>query len=108
MNIVGITVLLKSSKDSMYPQSYHPFFLINTDLKITVKSTLLKYMQNVAWHCLAENEQDVPEKDVAWMAADVASEPDVPFTTNAAFTDVPVTHDAMGTNTPPYQHRCWL
>ena len=32
----------------------------------------------------------------------------VPFSINGAFTDVQVTHDAMGTNTPPYHHRCWL
>ncbi|MEQ2245552.1 hypothetical protein ILYODFUR_029097 [Ilyodon furcidens] len=33
---------------------------------------------------------------------------DVPFSINGAFTAVPLTHDAMGTNTPPYHHRCWL
>ena len=31
----------------------------------------------------------------------------VPFNIYGAFTDVQVTH-AMGTNTPPYHHRCWL
>ncbi|MEQ2252587.1 hypothetical protein ILYODFUR_023248 [Ilyodon furcidens] len=33
---------------------------------------------------------------------------DVPFSINGAFTEVPVTHDAVVTNTPPYHHRCWL
>ncbi|MED6237276.1 hypothetical protein ATANTOWER_021960, partial [Ataeniobius toweri] len=32
----------------------------------------------------------------------------VPFSNNDAFTDVQVTHDAMGTNIPPYHQRCWL
>ena len=32
----------------------------------------------------------------------------VPFSINGAFTDVQVTHYAMGTKTPPYHHRCWL
>ena len=31
----------------------------------------------------------------------------VPFSINGAFTDVLVTH-AMGTNSPPHHHRCWL
>ncbi|MEQ2190234.1 hypothetical protein GOODEAATRI_033684 [Goodea atripinnis] len=30
-----------------------------------------------------------------------------PFNIIGAFTDVKVTH-AMGSNTPPYHHRCWL
>ncbi|MEQ2235136.1 hypothetical protein ILYODFUR_038572 [Ilyodon furcidens] len=41
------------------------------------------------------------------MAADVAPKP-APFSINDVFTDVQVTHDAMGANKPPYHHRCWL
>ena len=32
----------------------------------------------------------------------------VPFSIYGAVTDVQVPHDAIGTNTPPYHHRCWL
>ena len=32
----------------------------------------------------------------------------VPFSMNNAFTHMQVTYDAMGTNKPPYHHRCSL
>ncbi|MEQ2277661.1 hypothetical protein XENORESO_005978 [Xenotaenia resolanae] len=65
-------------------------------------------MQNVAWHRFAEISRYISEKVIARVAAYVAAKPEctVPFSITGAFTDVQVTH-AMGTNTPPYHHRCW-
>lgn len=37
MNTVVMTLLLKSNKDPIYPTSYRPLSLINTDLKVVTK-----------------------------------------------------------------------
>ena len=69
------------------------------------ESTVFWHVQNVAWHCLAEISRDIPEKD-RWQHM-LLQNLCVPFSINGAFTDMQVTH-AMGTNTPPYHHKCRL
>lgn len=59
-------------------------------------------------HCPAGINGNVSDKDIVWMAAYVLPNLCAPFSISGAVTDVHLTHDAIGTNTPPSQHRCWL
>ncbi|MEQ2192848.1 hypothetical protein XENOCAPTIV_018377 [Xenoophorus captivus] len=72
------------------------------------EATPLEHVQNVAWHCLAEISRASLKKSLLGQQQMLLQNLDVPFSINGAFTDVPVTHDALGTNTPPYYQSCWL
>lgn len=70
-------------------------------------SSCTELMENVLH---SEIRRDVPVKGVIWMEAYsvLLQNLYVHFSFSGAFTDVQVTHGAMGTNTPINHHRCWL
>ena len=58
--------------------------------------------------CLAEMSGDISGKDVVLMAAHVAPKSLYLLSINGALTDVTVSHDVGGSNTPPCHHGCRL
>ena len=54
-------------------------------------------------HCLVEISRDISEKNGRQHM--LLQNLYASFSINGAFTEVQVTHDAMGTNTPKYHHR---
>lgn len=68
------------------------------------EAMLLELVQNEAHHYLAERCRDVPEKD-GWKHM-LLHNLNVPLSINGAPTDVTVTHDAVGNNSPAAFELC--